>query len=401
MAEKGKVALAGIDIGNSSIVAVVAPGPAYIPAGVGIHPTVGMRKGSISDADGVARCIRDALEKAENAAGVKVSGARVGFTGYTAEFTLCRARILAGKERRVNKEDLERLQRLAAVEDLPAGRRILKIIPVEYIADKTPGIRKPLGIHFKSLEMEARLLTVDNKYIDQLAEVLHRANIKVLDFIPSTIAAAAGVLKSAEMQLGTALLDFGAGTTGVLLCNHGFQIGFDVIPVGGDLISSDLAVGLRTTLEAAGEVKKQIGVTGCPDCKSIEVPGINNSGTHVISADFAKEIIEARVSEILEMVKNKIRIYTGENILPGGLVITGGGAAMRGMTDYIANYLGMPVRMASPSLPDGQGDTGQFLSCSAAIGLLNPVEKGERSGILEPRREGIWKKFKEAFRLPN
>lgn len=399
MAEKGKTALAGIDIGTSRIVAVIAFGPSLVPAGVGLYPTVGMRRGVISHMDGVARCVREAVERAENIAGVKVSEARLGFTGYTTEIIAGKSKLTTVKERKVNQEDLDKLKRLAAMEELPAGRQILKIIPVEYTVNKTPGVKDPRGMRFKSLELDARILTVESKLIDELVNILHRANIKALDYTPSTVAAAAGVLKSAEMQLGTALIDFGASTTGMVLYNYGCQAGIDVVPAGGDLITSDLAVGLRTTREAAEGVKKQIGLKGSPDVRSIEVPGINRSGTHTISVDFAKKIIEARVSEILDLVKARITKYAGDMELPGGLVLTGGGAAMCGLADFTAGYLGMPVRIGSISI-SGVDEAGiSHLSCSAAIGLLNPGEKGERPGTLVRNGEGMWQKIKEVFRL--
>ncbi|KJS14693.1 MAG: hypothetical protein VR69_16650 [Peptococcaceae bacterium BRH_c4b] len=400
MAEKGKYIPAGIDVGNSSIVAAIAHDyGSCIPAAIASCPTIGMRRGDITDPDGLANCIGEALEKAERAAGLKVSAVRVGFTGYTAELNPVSARFTSGSARRVNQSDLDRLQRLVAIEDIPSGRQILKVIPFEYTVDSACVVKTPLGMKFKSLELTAGLLTVDSKLIDLLTGVLQRLSLQPRSFIPSTLAAAGEVLKSTEMQLGTALVDLGAVSTGVAVYNYGTQLGFRLLPVGGEHITGDLAVGMRTTLEAAGQIKIQAGL-GTTDHDTFEVPGISNTGTHEIKCQFAREIIEARVCEVLDLVRAAVESMAADLVLPGGLVLTGGGAALKGLDEYAAEYLGMPVRIASSRTPGMTDKSAEDCSCTAAVGLLQNYGKDEFRTYNKGRR-GMWKsliKFFEATR---
>lgn len=397
MAEKGKHTPAGIDVGNSRIAAAIAYDfGSRIPAAVASSPTIGMRKGCITDADSLVHSMGEALGKAEKAAGTKVSAVRVGFTGYTAELNTVSVRFTTGKFRRVNQSDLDSLQNLVTDADIPSGRQILKIVPLEYTVDSAGGVKAPLGMKFKTLGLTAGLLTVDSKLTDSLTDVLQRLSLQPLGFIPSTLAAAGEVLKSTEMQLGTALVDLGAVSTGVAVYNYGCQRGFRFIPVGGEHITGDLAVGLRTTLESAGHIKIETGLVAKTDHDTIEVPGISNTGAHKIECQFAREIIEARVCEVLDLVRAAVSDMAGDTALPGGLVLTGGGAALKGLVEYAERYLDMPVRMACSKSPGLADQTVEDCSCTAAVGLLQDycVDEFRACGT---GRGGRWKSLIQIF----
>jgi cell division protein FtsA len=394
LAEKVKQIPAGIDMGNSCItVAIACDYGSCIPAAVASCPTIGMRRGVITDADGLVHCMAEALRKAEKAAGMKVSAVRVGFTGYTAELASAASGFSAGRVRRVSRSDLERLQRLAAAADIHSGRQILKIIPVEYTVDSYSGIKEPLGLKFKTLGLTAGVLTADSKLIDSITSILFRLSLQPLTFIPSTLAAAGAVLTSTEMHLGAAVVDLGAVSTGVAVYNHGTQLGFTLLPIGGEHITGDLAVGLRTTLEAAGEVKLKIGIDAKTNLENYEVPGINNTGSHEIKSSFAREIAEARVCDILDLVRAAVENMTGGASLSGGLVLTGGGAALKGLGEYAAEYVGIPVRIAYSGVSSPAGKAAQDCSFTAAVGLLQNVDDIFCTG--DSWRRDMWKSIKE------
>lgn len=392
LAEKGKYIPAGINVGNSRVVAAVAYDTgSSIPAAVAACPTVGMRRGVITDPESLARCVADAVQKVEKSVGVKVSAARVGFTGYTVEFIPVEVEITATGIRRVNQGDLDRLKRIAALTDILAGKQILQVIPMDFVVDSSAGIKTPLGMKFKTLKLNARLLIVDSKLIDSLTDVMGRVSLKPTGFVPSSLAAAGEAMTASEMHLGTALLDLGAATTGLTVYNYGCQLGFTLLPVGGDHISGDLAVGLRTTLEAAGGIGKRIGLEIKTDAESFEVPGINGSGNYKIDCEFAKKIIDARVGEILDMAKTAIRKMAGDVALPGGVVLTGGGAALRGLEKFAAEYLDMPVRLAVTKVPGPDGKVVEDHSCTAAVGLLQKDEFDLKYSSAEAQQRGVWK----------
>lgn len=399
MAEKGKYNPAGIDVGNSSVVAAVAyDTSSSIPAAVAACPTVGMRRGVITDPESLARCVADALQKAEKSAGIKVPAVRVGFTGYTVEFVPAEVKITAAGTRRVNQGDLDRLKVIAATKNIPAGKQILQVMPVDYVVDSLAGIKNPLGMKFKTLKLIARLLTVDSQLINSLTDVFNRISLKPTGFVPSTLAAAGGAMTTPEMHLGTALLDLGAVATGLTVYNYGCRLGFKLLPAGGEHISGDLAVGLRTTLEAAGGIVKRIGLEIKIAPENFEAPGINGTGTHRIDCEFAQKIIEARVAEILDMAKIAIKEIAGDTALPGGVVLTGGGAALGGLEKFAAEYLDMPVRLAGTRIPGPDGKVSEGYCCTAAVGLLQKDEFDLKPPSAEGRQRGVWKSLIEYLR---
>lgn len=366
-------AVAGLDIGSSRIVAAVAvpvPGttarepacnratlaePATGGLKTGVSGTMGLRRGQVNDASNLSRSVREALTQAESACGVKIETACVGLPGHTVEFCKKIYGNLIGK-RRINNQDIERIRRLAMVSDLPPGRRIIQALPLEYLVDGIPVAGDPLGMHCSRLEIECLVVTADNELVDLLVEAVHKAGIGVIDIIPSTLAAGEVLLTKAQKQLGTALVDIGGSCTCILVYNHDRPEGYEVLPVGSDHITSDLAICLRTTLAGADEVKRSIGLgtemaggteseneNGKPE-GTITIPRMSGSGFNEVSRKTAVDIVRARTCEILDMVASSTVKLTGGMDLPGGLVLAGAGSMLRGLDLFAPEYLGVKVQ---------------------------------------------------------
>lgn len=421
-------AAAGLDIGSSRIVAAVAvpvPGsmammkvPAYTGAtpaepahgGVmtGVSGTLGLRRGQVSDASALSRSIREALAQAESAAGLKVETVCIGLPGHTVEFFKKKYSHLTGK-RRINNQDIERIRRLAMISDLPPGRRIIQALPLEYVVDGTPVAGDPLGMHCSRLEVECLVVTAENDLVDCLIEAVNKAGAGVTDIIPSTMAAGGVLLTEAQRQLGTALVDIGGSCTCILVYNHGYPAGYEVLPVGSGHITSDLAICLRTTLEGAEEVKRNIGLgldkaegtqntgytvntedtgEGVPE-GTVTVPRMSGSGFNEVSRKTAVGIIEARTCEILDLVASSMERLTGGMDLPGGLVLAGGGSMLKGLDLFAPEHLGIRVR-TNPHI--------EFSVAGAAGALKHCIELCRRDATGHQSPPGLLSKVKAFFR---
>ena len=421
--------VAGLDIGSSYVVAAVAvpaPGPGTREARfageqketaapvsdpaargmkIGYSATAGMRRGQVSDIAALSGCIREALSRAESAAGVRVETVCAGFSGQTVEFSRNKYGNLVGK-RRINRQDIERINRLALISDLPPGRQIIQAMPVEYIADGTPVAGDPLGMHCSRLEVESLIFTADNALVDQLLEAVRRAGVSVKDIFPSCLAAGEVLLKKSQQQLGTAFIDIGGSCTCVLVYNHGFPVGMDVLPVGGDHITSDLAICLRTTLEGAEGVKRSVGL-GLKSAEGLEkedlpgavtIPRLSGSGFNEAPVKSALDIIEARAGEILELIQSSVSRLAGGLDLPGGLILAGGGSRLKGLDLFASDYLGVKVQMEYPGL---QGEeSGDFVNAAGAAGLLKyMIKHNHMAEEVEQPPADLWSKVRGIFKI--
>lgn len=423
-------AVAGLDIGSSHIVAAVAvpPSPAarelkpgrepkdtkHPPASpvvkglkVGSADTLGLRRGQVIEPEALSHSIREALTRAESAAGARVGSVCIGLSGHTVEFCRKRYGNLIGK-RRVNQQDIDRINRLAMVSDLPPGRRIIQALPIEYLADGAPVPGKPLGVHCSRLEAESIIITADSRLVDQLVEAVHGSGYKVniIDFFPSTLAAGEEILNQVQQRLGTVLVDIGGSCTCILVYNHGYPVGFDVLPVGSDHVTSDLAVCLRTTLAGAEEVKINIGLgpgrapgADCEQDGMVTIPRLSGSGFNEVPVKTAVEIIEARICEILDLVRSSVSKLTGGLDLPAGLVITGGGSRLRGLDLFVPDYLGVKVRFGSPGM-EGEKEFHHGVNTAGAVGLLKYILNYHHPAEAEHQPPpDLWSRVKGFFRV--
>lgn len=378
LARKGRRLIVGLDIGTSSVVAVIKDmdNPANI-AGIGECPSLGIRKGVVIDIDAAAQSIKPAVEGAQQMAGANVTAVFAGFSGAGVKVVANRVGIALGKGRRITEDDIKRVIKNVRVVELPAGKEVLNIVPVDFSVDGISGIKKPVGKFGSHLEIRACLLIVDSFLIEQLAACIDKAGYKVVG-ISANALVLRELLTTAETELGTAIVDIGGGTTGISVYNRGFLTGMEVLPVGGEHISSDLAIGLRTTLSEAEELKRQIGVpdqAALNSVKFLELSRVGGTGTNRVALKTAAEIIDSRLQEILDLIEQSIIALSNNGLLAGGVVLTGGQANMKGFVQLVSERMKMPVRAGAFDISGISGNFSPDPAWSVGVGIIKHVSR--------------------------
>ncbi|MDS1029582.1 cell division protein FtsA [Bacillota bacterium LX-D] len=368
----------GLDIGSSKIVVVVGDigeeGQVDV-IGVGESTTSGLRKGTIVDIENTAKAIEKAVEKAEQMSGVEINSVYVGITGpHLASQNNRGVVAVISNNKEICSEDAARVLQAAQVIALPSDRKIIHVIPREYIVDGYDGIVDPVGMCGSRLEVETNIITGASTSIQNTIKSVHRAGLEVNALVYNALASAEAVLLPAEKDLGTLLVDIGGGTTELALYDQGSLWYASIIPIGGDHVTSDLAVGLRTPITEAERIKKQ---DGCvlqqlmTDDDYIEVPNVGGNNVRRVSRKLIASIIEPRMQELFHMVKAELNHSGYKGVLPGGVVLTGGTALMDGLVQLAGEELNMPVRIGVPRNVGGMADIVNSPCYATALGILS------------------------------
>lgn len=360
----------GIDAGSTHAVAVLSEGGPDGPRvrGVGMVPAAGVRRGIVVDLEAASRSIREAVRQALEAAGaegveravVSVSGAHL--RSLTGRAAVSVHRPVTG----VSPEDVRRALDQASVVELPEGREVIHNLPRSYSLDGGDGISEPLGLAGRSLEATAHLITGKALQVQNALRAATGAGLVILDYLVGVRAAGQAVLTAEERESGVLLLDIGGGTTSVAVYERGHLWHVAVIPVGGDLITSDLATLLHIPVAVAESIKVERGWASVELCPDARFELISPSGQRVRELEDQRvaAIIESRVHEILGMAAEQVQRsgYTG--LFPAGLVLTGGGSRLQGLLEVAADGLGLPARLGASGDPSASEP-----ELSTAVGL--------------------------------
>jgi cell division protein FtsA len=404
-------AIAALDVGSTKVCALVAQlsEEAEIDiSGYGLVPSCGMRRGVVVDVEGTVRAIREAVEKAEDMAQTRIRGVYLGVAGtHVQSFNNRGVIAITGDEKEISEQDVERVLEAARVLTVPPDREIIHVIPREFIVDGNDGIRDPVGVVGNRLEVEANIVTGSTTSIENIVRCVTKAGLQVDATILAGLAAGEAVLHPAERELGVAVADIGGGTTDVGVFDRRGLWHAGVIAVGGDYVTNDLAVGLRTPLSQAEKVKVQDGLASvemAPPDDFVEVPDLGGRRTHEISRKAIAEIIEPRVEEIFALILKEIAKSGRQGVLPGGIVVTGGTAALRGLVEVGQYTTGLPVRVG---YPEGQGGLTELVrdpACACAVGLVRLAalslggghgENLARAGRLSGFFDGVWGRIRD------
>jgi cell division protein FtsA len=273
---------------------------------------------------------------------------------------------------------VERALEVARAVTIPSNREVLHVLPRGFIVDGQEGVKDPLGMSAIRLEIETHIVTASATAVRNLAKCVQAANVKTDELVSSSLASAESVLSDTEMDLGVAVADIGAGTIDLALFLDGSPYKTVVLPVGGNNVTNDIAIGLKTSLEVAEELKIQHGSCDLSTVSADELISVSTlgeaAGRTVSRADLCG-IIEARMRETFEMLAGEIRSM-GDGMLPAGLVLTGGAAQLAGAAALGREVLNMPVRVAGPAGIGGLTDNLLNPAYSTAIGLLYWGAKG-------------------------
>jgi len=377
--------LVGLDLGTSKVTVVVAEregpsGEAQI-IGIGQAPSHGIRKGLIVNIDQTVRSLRQAIEDAENMVGLDLTEATVAFSGGDVLSVRTQGMIALGRApRTVMQFDIERvIESAQANVSVPSGKMILHTIPVEYSLDGNTGIDDPLGMTATRLDMELESVIVPVATVQNVRNCVERAGLDVSGLVIKPLASALGALTPEESVVGSIVVDIGGGTCGLAVFVEGRPKHLAVVSVGGDHITNDVATVLKLPINKAEEIKKEVDLFTDPDSDQPESLEFDHMGrNYSYSMAELTDIVQCRVEELFAvLIKGEIA-GAGVSMLPGGLIITGGGSKSVGIDHYLARIMNMPVRVSLP-LDSGRmppSRNGPEYTCAA--GIIRYVLEQER-----------------------
>jgi cell division protein FtsA len=382
--------LVGIDVGTSKVCALigeVSGDGSLTIVGKGVVPASGLKKAVVVNIEQTVRSISGAVDHAERISGYQIDRAFVGVGGQHVESQNSRGTVLvSGHHREVTPEDVDRAMEVARAGTVPSGREVLHVLPRGFIIDGLEGVKDPLGMSAVRLEIETHMVTAAATAVRNLAKCVQAANVKIDELVASSLASGEAVLSHTEKDLGVAVADIGAGTIDLALYLDGSPFKTSVLPVGGNNVTNDIAIGLKTSLQVAEELKLQHGscdLSTVAEDDEISITVLGEAAGRTVSRVELCGIIEARMREIFEMLGAEIRA-SGEGLLPAGVVLTGGAAQLTGAAALGREVLNMPVRVAGPAGVGGLTDNIMNPAYSTAIGLLYWGAKGLESAERGP-----------------
>jgi cell division protein FtsA len=383
----------GLDIGTTKTCAVVAvDGPNGLEiVGVGEAPSMGMRKGVVVDLDETIKSIEAATEKAERMAGFHVSDVFVGITGDHIRSTNNRAVVaVSGEEREVSPVDVRRVIDASKIINLPADRQIIHALPRYFTVDGQDGVEDPVGMAGGRLEVDTHLITGGSSFITNVLKCVHRAGLEAAGLVFEPLASSASTLMAEEKQVGVVLLDIGGGTTDIAVFSLGSAIFTSTIPVGGNILTNDISLGLKTSLAEAEDVKKRFGagVRDAAEEETFQVRTLDGRATKDASTELLRQIVVPRVLETLRMAKTKIVENVPRDLVLGEVVLTGGGSLLPGIEPIAEDVFGLPVRVGTPRTVGGLTDAMTQPQYATAIGLVLFGANGEHEETGAVRRRG-------------
>jgi cell division protein FtsA len=365
----------GLDIGTSSVRCIVGtfdPNGSNMPSiiGHGQAKNQGMRRGAVVHVDEVADAIVHAVTEAERISGMSIKQATVNVNGSHVSGLNSEGVIaISAANREITTEDRLRVEEAATIVNLPPNREIVQFFAKNYSLDGQRNIKDPVGMHGVRLEVDAHMVTAASPNLRNLDMALEKAEITPLHHTVSGLAAAEAVLTRQQKEAGTALLDIGAGTTNLIVFEDGEVQHIGVIPIGGQHITNDLAIGLKTDLDIAEAVKLQHADIRSDVKKTTATVKANNQ-THNFAFEEVSLIVEARVEELLEYVDKELQKIKRSRKLPGGVVLTGGTSKLPGVDEFTKEKLQLPARIGKLHNIGGLVDTVEDQSFITAVGLM-------------------------------
>ena len=398
----------GLDIGTYSIKALVAQkkGKDWEVLSYAEIPSFGLRKGAVVSVEETSKNVQMIMAGLEkdcnrriNSVFVNIGGSHLYVTPSDGIISVSRA------DQRISKEDVERVLQATRAVNIPSNEEVLDVFPREYIIDDQKGIKQPEDLTGIRLEAKVLLLCVFSPYFIKLTQAVLAAKLQINDVIPSPLAAASSVLTPQQKELGVALIDIGAATTSLAVFEEGELLHLAVFPIGSANITNDIAIGLKTEVAIAEAIKKQHGTCMFAKTekdkkdqsrKKIEV--FDKSSSLNFTKKNLVDIIEPRVSEILDLIQKELKKINRQELLPGGIVLTGGGAKIPRIKELTKETLKLACEMGKPRGIMGLQDDPAL---ATVVGLaLEGVDSGGEEGILGVAGNvgSVFKKIFRAFK---
>jgi len=400
-----KKLIVGLDIGTSKVVAIVGEisleGDIEI-VGIGSSPSKGMKKGVVVNIESTVQSIQRAAEEAELMAGCQIHSVYVGIAGSHIR-SLNSHGIVAIKDKEVYRADLERVIDAAQAVAIPADQKILHILPQEYVIDDQGGIKEPLGMSGVRLEAKVHLVTCAVNAAQNIEKCIRRCGLEVEEIILEQLASSYSVLTDDERELGVCMVDIGGGTTDIAIFTEGSIRHTGVIPIAGDQVTNDIAMALRTPTQHAEEIKIKYACAltqlAGPD-ETIKVPSVGDRPPRDLSRQSLAEVVEPRYDELFTLVQAELRRSGYEDMVPAGVVLTGGTSKMEGVVELAEEIFHMPVRVGYPQTVRGLNDIVRNPIYATSVGLLQyGMEHRNDGGKTSSAKssgtsEGFWSRVK-------
>jgi len=366
--------IVGLDIGTTKICAIVGnvteEGVEIV--GIGTSPSKGLRKGVVINIESTVAAIKKAIEEAELMAGCEIKSVYAGIAGGHIKGFNSQG-VIAIKNREVSPEDVKRVIEAAKAIAIPMDREVIHILPQEFIIDDQDGIREPLGMSGVRLEAKVHIVTGAVASAQNIVKSCNRAGLEVADIVLEQLSSSEAVLSPDEKELGVALVDIGGGTTDIAIFVDGAIKHTSVLSLGGNHLTNDIAVGLRTPMAEAERIKQKYGcclssLVGKDE--TIEVPSVGGRKPRVLSRQLLCEILEPRVEEIFTLVNREIVKSGLEDVIASGVVITGGSTILEGMPELAEQIFNLPVRRGLPQKIGGLTDVVNSPVYATGVGLV-------------------------------
>ncbi|MBI2626630.1 MAG: cell division protein FtsA [Parcubacteria group bacterium] len=356
---KGHV-ITGLDIGNSAIKAVMVEihpdfaRPQVI--GIGTATSNGMRHGMVVDMEEIVKDLDIAVNQAAQTSGVKPNRVYVNINGSYIRTQNSRGVIAVSRaDNEISEADVQRVIEAASAVSLPPNREILHIIPRHFIVDGHDQVKNPIGMTGVRLEAEVMLIDVLSPYIKNLAKAVNQNNLEVAEFVFTPLAASRAVLDKKAREHGAMVLDIGGGLCSMAIFEEGDLVYTGVLPLGSRHITNDLAIVLRTSLDNAEQIKLEYGFVGTDNLSKkdvVNLSGVIGEEEFIVPKKQIAEVVEARVLELLDLVNKELK-RSGKNLLPAGVMLTGGGIKLPGLVHLVKETLKLPVHLGISKEVDG------------------------------------------------
>lgn len=395
MAKEYKDLVVGLDIGTAKVMAVVAeimPNGELKLAGLGVAPSAGLKRGVVVNIDATVQSIQQALKEAELMADCKITRVYTGITGSHIR-GLNSSGMVAVKDREVTQADITRVVETAKAINISTDQRLLLVEPQEFIIDGQD-VRDPIGMSGIRLEAKVHIVTGAQSAAENIIKCVRRCGLEVEQLMLNPLASSLSVLTADERELGVCLVDIGAGTTDVAIFTNGAIRHTAVIPIAGDLITSDIAMALRTPTKDAEDIKVESGhakqLLVDPEIQ-VEVPGLGDRGPRMLSRQALAGVIEPRIEEIFSLVNQVMRESGYEEVLSSGIVLTGGSCIMPGMVELGEDIFLKPVRRGIPKYASALSDMVAQPRAATVMGLLEEARLARMRGYKVAQKAGSMK----------
>ena len=366
--------LVGVDIGTSKVVSIVAEtrGNTLEVIGLGTHASKGLKNGVVVDIDSTTTAIKRSIEEAESMAGCHIGSCYVGISGSHIN-GLNSEGVVPIKDGEVRYGDVDRVIETAQAMAIPADQRLLHVLPRDYIIDKQDGIKEPLGMAGSRLEAKVHLVTCSENSSQNIHKCISASGLDVEAFVLEQLASSYSVLTEDERNLGVCLIDIGGGTTDIAVFVDGSICFTDVIPIAGDHVTNDIAQALRTPPTEAETIKQKYGCAVSSMTKPEEimmVQGMGGRQERELSRQALADVLERRYVEIFSMAQQKLSLSGFDQLIPAGIVLTGGASKVEAAPELAEEIFHAPVRMGSPHSVEGFSEILNNPIYATSVGLL-------------------------------